>query len=269
MSRWVKRLGIGLGVVVVLLVGLRIVIAIRDQTDPVDPDAIAEDFDDSGATTDGVPALDTGVWAYDASGEEYIDVLGGPLHEFPEEVAQTVSDTMCGQAIDLRLFEQRYDILDLCRDDEGRLLLDTIVTHHEFVGIVDETVTDGCDPLAVWWPGMEDDVDDGPTSASCTATSTVSGEVGTVLTHEILGVEQIVIAGEEHRAVRIRLTSELGTPRAPTQGTYVNEFWFGLDDPTILRRSLDAEASAESPFGSLGYEEQFDLWVQSIEPLPG
>ncbi len=176
MNRWLKVLGIAVAVTIALVAAGKIVVAVRDQTDPVDPGAVAADVDGQGASDPGATALNTGVWAHDASGEEFIDLLGGPLHEFPPEVAQTVAGTTCGQSIDVRLFEQRYDIFDLCRDDDDRLVFDTFTSHHEFVGIVDESVTDGCDPLAVWWPGTEANAGNGATT-SCTSTS--SGSVST------------------------------------------------------------------------------------------
>jgi hypothetical protein len=280
-SRWRRRFGVTAVAVVAVLGAAKVVVELRDQVDPVDLDALAEDFagsasatgeggpEEPGTGTGGPEDLPVGLWSYAATGSEYIDILGGPLHEFPPLVAQGVTDTACGQSITVQLFEQRYDTLELCRDDQGALVLDRFETRHEFVGIVDVTVTEGCAPIRFWWKGIEADAGSEPTSVECTAVGDMSGEVGATVTREVVGVEPVEVDGAPLDAVRVRLTSTVGTPADPTHGTYDGEFWFGVDDGVILRRTLDARVEASTPLGNIGFEETFDIVATSTEPRAG
>ena len=264
---------------VAVLGAAKVVVELRDQVDPVDLDALADDFEESatadtapeeqGAGTGGPEDLPVGLWSYAATGSEYIDILGGPLHEFPPVVAQGVTDTACGQSIKVQLFEQRHDILDLCRDDRGALIFDRFETRHEFVGIVDVTVTEGCAPIRVWWNGIEQDAGGEPTSVECTAVGDMSGEVGATITQEVVGLEAVEVDGAPVDAVRVRLASTVGTPADPTHGTYEGELWFGVDDGVILRRTLEAKVEASTPLGNIGFEEAFDIVATSTEPRAG
>lgn len=277
MNRWGKRIGVTALVVVALLVTAKLVVEWRDRADPVDVSNLAAGFDSSAGASPradsteqnsaGPSELPAGVWSYAATGTEYIDLLGGPLHEFPAQVAQSVSNTECGQTIEVDLFEQRSDVLELCWTDEGALRLERFETRHEFVGVKDVTVTDDCGDLDVWWPGIQGDVGSEPESVDCNAVGDMSGSVGAVVTREVVALEEVETGEGSHGAVRVRLTSQVGTEADPTYGTYDSELWFGVDDGVILRRTLDAEVDASTPLGTLRFEETFDIDVEDIDPL--
>jgi hypothetical protein len=264
--RWARR--VGMAVVGVLAVtGLaKAVIEIRDRADPVDVDALAASFEEE--TLAGPGRLSTGLWAYNAGGSENIDLLGGALHEFPPVVAQSVVDTPCGQTIDVQLFEQRRDTLELCRDDQGRLVFDRLVTQHEFVGVRDVTSTSECDPVPVWWPGIEP-VPTGETSSDCRSSSDMAGDIASVVRHRVLGRDEVRVGDVEVPAVHVRLTCEVGTHTDATRGSYAADLWFGIEDPVILRRTLDARVDSDTPLGRVRLEEQFDIVVQSLTPRTG
>jgi len=279
MKKWGRRIGIAALVVVALLGTAKLVVEWRDRADPVDVSDLAAAFDSpAGATprsdvdggdSAGPDRLPVGVWSYEASGSEYIDLLGGPLHEFPSQVAQSVTNTECGQTIEVLLFEQRSDTLDLCSSDDGALRLERFETRHEFVGVADVTVTEGCGAIDIWWPGIEQDVGAEASSVDCTAIGDMSGTVGAVVTHEVVALEAVEAGAGTHEAVRVRVTSRVGTDSDPTHGVYDAEFWFGLEDAVILRRTLDAEVNASTPLGTVRFEEGFDISAEDLEPLSG
>jgi hypothetical protein len=277
MRKWGKRMGVSALAVVALLAAAKLVVEWRDRADPVDISDLAAEFDsqagaspradDRGRDVAGPSELPVGVWSYAASGGEYIDLLGGPLHEFPPQVAQTVTNTECGQTIEVSLFDQRSDVLELCWTDTGALSLDQFETRHEFVGVADVTVTDGCGAIDIWWPGIEEDVGSEARSVGCTAVGDMSGTVDAVVTHEVVGLEDVETGAGVHRAVRVRVTSRVGSEADPTHGVYDAELWFGVDDGVILRRTLDAEVSASTPLGSVRFEEGFDATVEDLAPV--
>ncbi|MEZ5374550.1 MAG: hypothetical protein R2704_17890 [Microthrixaceae bacterium] len=269
MSRWAKRLALAALVIVATLGVTKLVVEWRDRSDPVDVADLAADFDSPAGASPRADAtgLPVGVWSYSASGTEYVDILGGPLHEFPDQVAQSVTNTECGQTIEVKLFEQRSDVLELCWGDDGALQLERFETRHEFVGVADVTVTDRCGAIDLWWPGIGHDVDSTPTSVDCTAEGNMSGRVEAVVTRKVIGVEQVDSGAGSHDAVRVALTSQVGTEADPTHGVYDAEFWFGVDDGVILRRTLDAEVNASTPVGNVRFEESFDITAHSIDPL--
>ena len=277
MKKWGKRIGVTALVIVVGLGSAKLIVEWRDRSDPVDVSDMAAAFDSpAGASpradgpeqdSTGPVELPVGVWSYAASGTEFVDLLGGPLHEFPAQVAQSVTNTDCGQTIEVTLFEQRSDVLELCWSEDGALALDRFETRHEFVGVADVTVTDRCGAIDIWWPGIEQDVGSDATSVDCTAEGNMSGTVGAVVTQEVVAIEQVETGAGTHEAVRVRVTSRVGTEADPTHGVYDAEFWFGLDDTVILRRTLDAEVNASTPIGAVRFEETFDIELDDLEPL--
>ena len=272
MGMWFKRLGfVALGLVAVLGTG-KLILEIRDRSDPVDVGQIAKDFEHKGTTTTGVSGptqLANGVWLNSAKGTEYIDLLGGPMHQFPPEVAQSVVPTACGQTITVQLFEQREDVLDLCRDASGRLLVNRFGAHHEFAGVKDQSDTTGFGTLPLWWPGMEKDVGTPPVTVTATANGTMIGETPVKATVEVVGVEKIDVGGTPVDTVHVQLTNILGTPNSSNYGNYVMGFWFSLDQAVIVHRTLDAKVAAQTPLGTLGFEETFDITVKSLQPASG
>ena len=279
MNRWGKRIAVASLVVVALRGSVKLVVEWRDRSDPVDVSDLAATFDspvgaspradDPDQDSAGPVELPVGVWSYSASGTEYVDLLGGPLHEFPAQVAQSVTNTECGQTIEVALFEQRSDVLELCWNDDGALMLERFETRHEFVGVADVTVTDGCGAIEIWWPDIRHDVGSEAKSVDCTAEGNMSGTVDAVVSREVVAVERVDAAAGNHDAVRVRVTSRVGTESDPTHGVYDAEFWFGVDDGVILRRTLDAEVNASTPVGAVRFEEAFDIEAEDIEPLSG
>ncbi|MEZ5380833.1 MAG: hypothetical protein R2754_03450 [Microthrixaceae bacterium] len=277
MNKWGRRLGVAALAIVAALGIVRLVVEWRDRSDPVDVSDLAAEFDSPagaspradglGQDSAGPVELPVGVWSYAASGTEYVDVLGGPLHEFPDQVAQSITNTACGQTIEVTLFEQRADVLELCWGEDGALRLDRFETRHEFVGVADVTVTDGCGAIDIWWPGIERDVGSEPKSVNCTAEGNMSGSVGATVSQEVVAIEEVDTGAGAHEAVRVKVTSRVGTEADPTHGVYDAEFWFGLDDGVILRRTLDAEVNASTPVGAVRFEESFDITADDIDPL--
>ncbi|MCP4958404.1 MAG: hypothetical protein GY925_03940 [Actinomycetia bacterium] len=279
--RWLGRTTRAAALLVALFVGLliaaKVVIEVRDRADPVDVEVLAEQFDDTTSATDipvtpteadgnGPITLVTGVWSMDAEGSEDVDILGGPVHEFPPQAAHTVSNTECGQDLTVDLFEQRSDVLELCRDGDA-LMMSRFITRHEFIGVKDETTTKDCEPIRIIWPDMVDSVGEPPVTVDCTAVGSNAGELSATLTLEIVGTETVDVGGRAVDAVRFKFTSVVGTQDDPTHGTYDTEMWLSIDDSVIVRRTLAADVTASTPLGAVSFRETFDLNAWSLDPI--
>ena len=263
--RWIRRSIVAAVVVVAALVAVKVSIQWRDRSDEVNIDDLAASFDPKAEAQSGSSTLAVGVWSYNATGNEFIDILGGPLHTFPDVVAQTVSNTSCGQNITVHLFEQRYDSIDLCHDDKGQLVLERFATRHEFVGVADLTTTEQCEPFRVWWPSIAKDVGH-RSSVTCTAKSDMSGVVPATVYYEVVAIEDVEVAGRAVEAIKVRFGSNLGKPGDSSYGSYDNHLWFALEEPVIVKRTLDANVTTTTPVGKVSFKESFELVAQSMKP---
>ncbi|MFZ1440184.1 MAG: hypothetical protein WAX12_08955, partial [Candidatus Microthrix subdominans] len=124
--------------IVVLLALTKLIVQLRDRSDPVDTAAVVKQFEEDGASADGDggTTIASGAFVYNAKGTEFVDLLGGPMHEFPPEVVATTTSNDCGGSTNvLKLFEQRNDEMVLCPTDDGAMSMKSSVTRHEFAGL--------------------------------------------------------------------------------------------------------------------------------------
>ena len=256
---------VAVGAAAIVLALVKIVVEVRDRSDPVDTAAIVKQFDEAEGGSDGnaETELASGAFVYNAKGPEYVDLLGGPLHEFPPEVVTTTTGNDCGgSTVRLKLFEQRDDELVLCATEEGDLSLQSFTTRHEFVGVKDETITT-C-PEATVWPAGLFQLDTRPkATVKCTASGDMVGTVPAVLTSEVLGHESVTVDGTKVDTQRLRISTVVGTKGTTTYGTYDNDFWV-TEEGVVVRRTLDANVSAKTPAGQVGFKESYDLFLQEL-----
>lgn len=265
LPRPVRAVIVAVGSIVALLALAKIVVELRDKADPVDTAAIVKQFDENGGSEagDDGAAIASGAFVYDAEGTEFVDLLGGPLHEFPPEVVATTRSNDCaGSTIELRLFEQRDDELVMCPTEEGDLSLKRFTTRHEFVGVKDETITT-CPEAAVWPAGLFDLNTGTSVTAECVAKGDMVGTAPAALTSEVLGHDTVAVGGTDVDTQRLRISTIVGTPGTSTYGTYDNDFWV-TEDGVVLRRTLDANVSAKTPAGQVGFKETYDLVLQEL-----
>ena len=71
------------------------------------------------AAIDGGSAAIDGVYVYDTSGQESIDVLGGDSHTYPSESALTVTSEGCGQRMTWKPLAGRSESWLVCPVDGG------------------------------------------------------------------------------------------------------------------------------------------------------
>ncbi len=268
-SRIVRWSLILLAVVISVLATVKIGIEALDRADPVDTDRIEEQYEDTadGSESDRAEASDlvrTGAFIYGATGSEYIDIFGGPLHEFPPEVIATVQYNDCGGVtIDLQVFEQRSDKLRLCATDSDSLSVSTLITRHEFVGVKDETITT-CPLNELWSADLHELEPPAEASVDCTATGDNVGSSTATMSRTVLGHQTISVDGVPVDSQHILITSVVGADGDPTSGVYDNEFWIS-GDGVIVKRALAAEVSATTPLGRVEFRETFDLDLKTDE----
>ena len=150
----------------------------------------------------------------------------------------------------------------LCATGDGDLSLQSFTTRHEFVGVKDETITT-C-PEATVWPAGLFQLDTRPkATVKCTASGDMVGTVPAVLTSEVLGHESVTVDGTKVDTQRLRISTVVGTKGTTTYGTYDNDFWV-TEEGVVVRRTLDANVSAKTPAGQVGFKESYDLFLQEL-----
>lgn len=251
--------------IVVLLALTKLIVQLRDRSDPVDTAAVVKQFEEDGASADGDggTTIASGAFVYNAKGTEFVDLLGGPMHEFPPEVVATTTSNDCGGSTNvLKLFEQRNDEMVLCPTDDGAMSMKSSVTRHEFAGLKDQTTT-ACPENNLWPAGLFELSAGLKARAECIATGDSVGTIPAMLTSRVFGQEEVIVDGDPVDAQHLQISTVIGSKGSETYGTYDNDFWV-TEEGVVVRRTLDANVSAKTPAGQVGFKESYDLFLQEL-----
>lgn len=175
-------------------------------------------------------ALGPGVFAYETSGFEEVDALGGARHEYPARTTIVVRRAGCGLVLRWQPFEERLQEWELC---DG-LRLRRITERHRFFG-TDDRRTYRCDPSSRL---------DG--AYRCTTGETT--EVGRVVSSE-----------DGHARLKTRISGG-------TTGSGTREVWLRADG-VPLRLAAENENTTPSLVGPVHYRERYELRL--AEPSQG
>lgn len=168
-------------------------------------------------------ALGAGVFAYDTSGFEEVDILGGARHVYPRRTTIVVRRAGCGIVLRWQPFEERLQEWELC--DDG-LRLRRITERHQFFGS-DDRRTYRCDPGARL---------DGGYRCSSGETTEVARVVST-------------------RGGRVRLETSIS---GGTTGSGIRELQL-RPDGIPLRMTVENENTTPSLVGPVHYRERYEL----------
>ena len=72
-----------------------------------------------------------------------------------------------------------------------------------------------------------------------------------------------LVDGTKVDTQRLRISTVVGTKGTTTYGTYDNDFWV-TEEGVVVRRTLDANVSAKTPAGQVGFKESYDLFLQEL-----
>lgn len=174
--------------------------------------------------------LRPGVFAYDTSGFEEVDILGGARHDYPRRTTIVVRRGGCGLVLRWQPFEERFQEWELC---DG-LRLRSISERHEFFGN-DDRRTYRCDESSRF---------DGAYRCS---------------TGETTEVARVVSSEDGHVRVETALSGG-------STGSGARELWL-RPDGIPLRMAVENENTTPSLIGPVSYRERYELTL--AEPSRG
>jgi len=94
----------------------------------------------------------------------------------------------------------------------------------------------------------------------------ITGIVVAVI-HEVIGVEELVVEGKPLETVHFRLTSNVGEDGDDISGLFASDLWIGPVSGVTVKRTLNADVSAKTIVGNVGFKETYDLKAKSLEPI--
>jgi hypothetical protein len=205
-------------------------------------------------TSDGLRPLPAeGVYVYETTGGDEVDVLGGSRHEYPPETTITVRHSGCGLVERWDALEERWDERESCPTPEGDRLKRT-TSFHEFFGRGDLRTLDctGFTYPAHFQPGAE-------WSSRCASENTA-----VALTLRAVKWEDIVVGDRSVRTMHVRVEGRL---TGEQDGTLVREVWGAADKGIVVReRSTLTSYSNQPVFGRTRYHEAYENRLTSLEP---
>lgn len=259
MPRWLQRTLLAVACLVVLGAAGLLYLISRDTTTPI---GVTEAVDRFRESTTTVPAGDrteralpaAGVYVYETTGSERIDVLGGATHSYPPSTTITIEHVDCGIRQRWTPTEERSDDEQLCLSDGG-LERRTLATHHEFFDLGDDT-TFTCEPGYVVVPAD-------PTPGDTWRTDCDGGGTRLEGRGRVVGLESRDVAGTAVEAVHVRVEE---TSSGSDEGTSSDDYWLRSSDGLLVARESSVRTRSDSPVGTATYEETFTLRLLSLEP---
>jgi hypothetical protein len=255
MARWLSRLFIALGVVIVLAVAGIAYVVLSDRATPVDvEDAVDryrdEQRDDGGTSTtepEGQALPAEGVYVYATEGSESVDVLSGSTHRYPVETTLTITHTRDGLLQRWSPIEERWDEEAVRLTDGGRERR-SLRTHHAFFGMSDDQ-SFSCAPGYALFPAR-------PEPGETWSTACESDAVRITGTGAVVGFETLAVAGEAVDTVHVRIEERAtGTSEGPSS----DDYWLRTSDGLLIKRTSRVDSTSDTPVGTTTYAERFTL----------
>jgi hypothetical protein len=196
-----------------------------------------------------------GVYVYDTSGKESVDVTLHGEHDYPAQSTITLTRTECGMNMHWQPIEQRYDDYGICAGADGSLTLATIDAHHEFFGTaVSRSYT--CDGVYVRPPSA---VPGSVTQGTCS-----NADDRSTITSTVVGLESTLVGGVPMDALHVHMDFRIS---GGTNGQQTADFWLQPSDGLPLRLVLTTNAKTGTPIGNAHFVEDADLRLTSTSPL--
>jgi hypothetical protein len=238
------------GSIVVVAVG--VVIGVRSwltaEPREVGVEETVESFRDD---AEQVTALD-GVYVYDTTGTESIDVLGGDSHTYPAETALTVTTEGCGVRMTWKPLAGRSESWLVCPLNGGWVTPRTNSVHSFFRQTYDTAFV--CDTDTWWAP---------PQGMSSWTSSCGNADRTSTRTGRIVGVEPYVIDGETRDAVHAEWLDSLSRG---SDGTVATDIWIDTETGLMLGQRVTTHSHNDSVVGKVAFEEQLALHLRSLVP---
>jgi len=245
---WIALVAAGSAVVV----ALGVVIAVRAWLTEAPRDVgVAETVAHFRAAASETAAID-GVYVYDTTGTESVDVLGGDIHTYPVISALTVTTEGCGVRMTWKPQDGRSESWLVCASDGGLTTPRSNSVHSFFRQTYDTAFV--C--VGSWWvapPGLTE------WSSSC-----VNQDRTSTRDARVVGIEPYELDGRPREAIHERWVDQLSRG---SEGTVTTEIWIDQKTGLMLRQHAVTDSRNDSPVGKVVFREDLDLKLRSLVPL--
>lgn len=194
-----------------------------------------------------------GVYVFATTGYEETDALSGQRHDYPKETAMTIRNGGCGWIARWEPLRERWEETEMCEKAEGTSMGRYTMYHEFFQRGVREDFA--CPDSIVQKPSAKR----GETwTFSCTSKqSKVDGKVS------VIGLEDVNVAGQVIKTVHYRYDIKVS---GANRGTLVQDRWLSSSPRVMARMTNRADMQVASPFGPVGYKEDFRIDLKSVDP---
>jgi hypothetical protein len=206
------------------------------------------------AATPPQETIKDGVYVYDTKGYEATSALGGARHDYPAQSTITVQHGGCGWTTRWQPLQERWEQWQFCANG-AEVTTNHLSMYHEFFHRQQQQDFD-CPPGSVVKPAQ-------PSVGQRWAFTCTSPNAAAANSFTVLDTEPFTVAGRQVQALHIRTESKL---TGINDGTQVQEQWLQRTTGVLLRRVLDNDCMADSPFGKVHYEEHYSLQLSSLDP---
>lgn len=249
--RWWIALTVA-GSIIVIVIAVGVVIAVRAwlTAEPREV-GVQETVESFREDPEEVTTVD-GVYVYDTSGSESIDVLGGDSHAYPAETALTVTTEGCGVRMTWKPLAGRSESWLVCPFNGGWVTPRTNSVHSFFRQTYDTAFV--CDSDTWWMP---------PKGMSIWTSSCGNTDRTSTRTARIVGIEPYEIDRETRDAFHAEWLDSLSRG---SDGTVTTDVWIDTETGLMLRQRVTTHSRNDSVVGKVAFDEQLALQLRSLVP---
>jgi hypothetical protein len=265
--RWVFG-GIGV-LLLVVVVGVGVLFATRDQPDEQSVDDAVDEFRDDDADGQGPASSDArpdpGVYSAEGEGSAALGLLGLTQTDGPSIPITVVHEGSGCWSVEMALNEAHRQVNHLCRAEDGSIVEASSETEQQWdlgAATQDNRTSFTCEE-----PATVDDpaVAPGDTwELTCTGTNSgVEGTTTSVGPTTFVGEEVLDVDGE---SVATRHVRQERTITGSQEGDQQVDHWYAVDTGMLVREERRSDVASDSPVGSISYAEQGWWQLTSLEP---
>lgn len=236
---------------------LTLYVRASDKATQVEVADVVARFNDNAAAAlgGGTHGPAPGVYVYDTTGDERVDILGGRTHSYPNVTTVTITRTPCGFDSRWDALEERWDERRVCTGTAGNELR-AISSYHEFFGRSDRRDFQ-CDKGSLARPSS--------TEAGFTwSTRCVSSDAQITGSGQVVGTQELQIGGDAVNTLHYRVNTRTS---GSSRGTATHEFWIVAESGLIVQEIGSVDSEADSLIGSVRYQEAYTIRLRSLVPL--
>jgi hypothetical protein len=208
-----------------------------------------------GGTTSEPASRSAVTYVYDTTGFEEIDALTGARHDYPAETFLTIGVGGCDRILRWQAIEERWTSWEVC--DPELFTVAGFNSFHQWFGVGDLQEY-RCDDSATLLP---------PSAGVVRWTFTCSAEDRTEdIRGEVIGVESLDVDGGQVEVLHVRFTAGLS---GESTGDRVTDRWFRRSDGLLVKEVGSTASASSSAIGTVNYTEEYEIILQTLDPLGG